>query len=117
MSTGHLNGELVYTVNRNNTNPDARDLAEKLGYRRVSGADLRGPNQADAEQIMLNAVDKGKVGSSGRIATSRIPCGPERPNGRPGQNCGGRIGSGNYPDIRVVGRWGAGVGQLRRADL
>ncbi|MFF2629433.1 polymorphic toxin-type HINT domain-containing protein [Kitasatospora griseola] len=104
VTTGHLDGELVYTVNRSKINPDATDLAESLGYRRVFGVRLKGPNQTDAEQLLLNAVDGGEAGSSGRIATSRVPCGPER------QDCGGRIGSGKYPNIRVVGRWGAGTG-------
>jgi hypothetical protein len=103
VTTGVLDGELVYTVNRGKTNPDARAVAQALGgYRRVFGADLKGPGQTDAEQIMLNAVDKGRVGSSGRIATSRVPCGTRR------QDCGGRIGSGKYPNIRVVGKWGVG---------
>jgi hypothetical protein len=104
VTTAVLDGELVYAVNQGKTNEDARALAESLGYRRVFGARLKGPKQTDAEQILLNAVDRGEVGSSGRMATSRIPCGTRR------QNCGGRIGSGKYPNIRVVGRWGAGTG-------
>ncbi|MFJ4977222.1 polymorphic toxin-type HINT domain-containing protein [Streptomyces coeruleorubidus] len=104
VTTAVLDGELVYATNQNKTNGDARALAESLGYRRVFGARLKGPGQTDAEQILLNAVDRGEVGSSGRMATSRVPCGPRR------QDCGGRIGSGRYPNIRVVGRWGAGTG-------
>ncbi|MFJ6946935.1 Hint domain-containing protein, partial [Streptomyces wuyuanensis] len=98
VTTAELNGELVYAVNRNKTNPEMRALAEQLGYRRVSGRKFTGPNQTDAEQILLNAVDNGAVGSSGRMATSRIPCGPER------QNCRTRIPK--YPGIRLVGRFG-----------
>jgi hypothetical protein len=104
VTTGHLDGELVYTVNRSKINPDATALAESLGYRRVFGVRLKGPEQTDAEQLLLNAVDRGEAGSSGRIATSRVACGPER------QNCAGRIGKAKYQNIRVVGRWGVGTG-------
>ncbi|MFI1188670.1 ricin-type beta-trefoil lectin domain protein [Streptomyces californicus] len=102
--TAELDGELVYAVNRGKTNPDALALAESLGYRRVYGIRFKGPNQTDAEQLLLNAVDMGEAGSSGRVATSRVPCGPQR------QDCGARLGSIKYGSIRVVGKWGAGTG-------
>ncbi|MFF9794286.1 ricin-type beta-trefoil lectin domain protein [Streptomyces bacillaris] len=102
--TAELDGELVYAVNRGKTNPDALALAESLGYRRVYGIRFKGPNQTDAEQLLLNAVDMGEAGSSGRVATSRVPCGPQR------QDCGARLGSTKYGSIRVVGKWGAGTG-------
>ncbi|MFF4658139.1 ricin-type beta-trefoil lectin domain protein [Streptomyces sp. NPDC001381] len=104
VTTAELDGELVYAVNRGKINPDAAALAESLGYRRVYGKRFTGPNQTDAEQILLNAVDMGEVGSTGRMATSRVPCGTRR------QNCGGRIGSALYQTIRVVGKWGVGTG-------
>lgn len=104
VTTAELDGELVYAVNRGKIQPDAAALAESLGYRRVYGKRFTGPKQTDAEQILLNAVDMGEVGSTGRMATSRVPCGERR------QNCGGRIGGAVYQAIRVVGKWGAGVG-------
>lgn len=63
VTTAVLDGELVYAVNQGKTNPEARQLAESLGYRRVFGTRLKGPDQTDAEQILLNAVDRGEVGS------------------------------------------------------
>ena len=94
VTTGELDDQLVYSVNRNKTNPDMRRLAEELKYKRVT-VKLR-PHATDAEQVMLDAVDQGKVGSSGRIATSRPPCDASR------QDCSSRISS--YPDIGLVGR-------------
>lgn len=95
VATGEFGGEYVYTVNRNKTNTAMRALADSLGYTRVSGSKYIGPNQTDAEQVMLNAVDQGRLSDQGRMATSRPPCGPSR------QNCSGRIGE--YPGIDLVG--------------
>jgi hypothetical protein len=100
VATGEFNGELVYTVNKNKTNPLMRELADLLGYTRVSGARFTALQQTDAEQIMLNAIDAGRLPSFGRMATSRIPCGPMRPSGRPGQDCAGRIMT--YPGIELL---------------
>ncbi|MBR7828168.1 RHS repeat protein [Actinospica sp. MGRD01-02] len=100
-------GGLYYTVNNNQTNPDMRDLAKELGYKRIAGAKYKGPNQTDAEQLMLNAVDKGDVPNAGRIATSRVPCQEFRPNNptKKAQNCAARLAS-YLPKIRLVGRYG-----------
>src|SRR5690606_6759481 len=95
VATGEFGGEYVYTVNRNKTNPDMRALADRLGYSRVHGSKYRGSNQTDAEQVMLNAVDQGRLPAQGRMATFRPPCGPER------QDCAGRIA--NYPGIDLIG--------------
>jgi len=81
-----------------------RDLAQELGYKRINGAPFTGEEQTDAEQLMLNAVDKGKVPDTGRIATSRKPCEEFRQNGQPAQNCAARIAT--YTKIRLVGRYG-----------
>ncbi|MBB5136196.1 RHS repeat-associated protein [Thermocatellispora tengchongensis] len=95
VATGEFDGEYVYTVNRNKTNPAMRALAASLGYTRVSGSKYIGPGQTDAEQVMLNAVDQGRLAAQGRMATSRPPCGPSR------QDCAGRIAG--YPGIDLVG--------------
>ncbi|HEX6681375.1 MAG TPA: RHS repeat-associated core domain-containing protein, partial [Candidatus Limnocylindrales bacterium] len=110
VTTGVLDGEMVVTINRSQIHPAATALILSLGYRRVAGKKYMKPGQTDAEQMMLNAVDMGHVGSTGRIATSRVPCGPVRRSGKPAQNCGGRIGTMDYQGIRVVGKWGAGTG-------
>jgi RHS repeat-associated protein len=96
-------GKLFYSVNGSKTNNIMRDLAEKMGYQRISGAEVTGDEQTDAEQLMLNGVDKGKVPDTGRIATSRPPCGEFRNNGKPAQNCAARIA--RYSKIRLVGRY------------
>ena len=100
-------GSQYYTVNSNQTNPDMRALAKELGYTRRAGAKYKGPNQTDAEQLMLNAVDKGDVPNAGRIATSRVPCQEFRPNNptKKAQNCAARLAS-YLPKIRLVGRYG-----------
>ncbi|WP_351229424.1 polymorphic toxin-type HINT domain-containing protein [Streptomyces sp. NPDC002133] len=94
VSTGEFNGELVYTVNRNKTSPAIREMAEKLEYKRIFGRKFTGKDQTDAEQIMMNAVDQGRLPANGRAAPSRPACGPNR------QNCRARIG--NYPDINLI---------------
>ncbi|MFC4906866.1 RHS repeat domain-containing protein [Actinomadura gamaensis] len=94
VAVGELDGELVYTVNRNKTSPQMRDKADELGYRRVNGKRFTGPDQTDAEQVMLNAVDQGALPASGRVAPSRPACGRKR------QDCAGRFE--NYPDIRLI---------------
>lgn len=102
-------GSLHYSVNKGKTYPGMDAHAQTLGYgsgSRVFGKQYLGENQTDAEQVMLNAVDKGRVPDSGRIATSRVPCTEIRPSGKPGQNCSGRIAS--YPNVRLVGRYGSG---------
>ena len=96
-------GGLHYSVNRSKSYPGMDDFAKKLGYTRVSGTKYMATGQTDAEQIMLNAVDKDAVPDAGRIATSRIPCEAFRRNGNPAQNCAGRIAS--YAGIRLVGRF------------
>ncbi|MCG8614460.1 MAG: hypothetical protein MI864_28440 [Pseudomonadales bacterium] len=78
VAVGDFDGELIYTVNKNKTNPDMRELAESLGYERKHGKQFTAENQTDAEQIMLNwAESEGKVGQSksARIAPSRPACG------------------------------------------
>ncbi|EIE99885.1 RHS repeat-associated core domain protein [Saccharomonospora glauca K62] len=98
VATGEFDGRYVYTVNQNLTSPAMREVAAKLGYERISGKKYTGPNQTDAEQIMLNAYDKGDLtlnnGTSGRIAPSRPACGPKR------QDCRGRIAG--YPNITLI---------------
>ncbi|MDA3648849.1 DUF6531 domain-containing protein [Saccharopolyspora indica] len=98
VATGEFDGRYVYTVNRNGTSPAVRETADNLGYERVNGKKYTGPNQTDAEQIMLNAHDKGDLtlnnGTSGRIASSRPACGPAR------QDCRGRIAG--YPNITLI---------------
>ncbi|GAA1555917.1 RHS repeat-associated core domain-containing protein [Streptomyces globosus] len=106
--TAILDGELVYTVNKNRTNPDARKIAESLGYRRITGAKFKTATSNHAEQILLNAVDQNAVGSSGKMAISRRPC--DINGGPKAQFCGARIGNGKYPGIRVVGTSGVGTG-------
>jgi hypothetical protein len=84
VATGQLGGELVYSVSSNGTNSKLRDLAAKLGYRRVYETDITRDVHSDAEQILFNAVDEGDYVGDGIIASSRRACGPER------QNCAGR---------------------------
>ena len=96
-------GKLYYTVNRNKSYPGMDDFAKSLGYTRRFGSKYTGPEQTDAEQIMLNAVDKGDVPNAGRIATSRVPCTEFRNTGKAAQNCAARIAK--YTGIRLVGRF------------
>lgn len=96
-------GSLYYTVNRNKSYPGMDDFAKSLGYTRRFGSKYTAEGQTDAEQIMLNAVDKGHVPNAGRIATSRVPCEEFRNNGNPAQNCAARIAK--YVGIRLVGRF------------
>jgi RHS repeat-associated protein len=97
-------GSLYYSVNRSKTYPGMDDLARGMGYKRINGVKYMGPEQTDAEQIMLNAVDKSAVPDTGRIATSRVPCQAFRNTGKAAQNCAARIAS--YVGIRLVGRFG-----------
>jgi RHS repeat-associated protein len=94
VAVGEFNGQLVYTVSNNRTSPAVRETAERLGYERINGKRYTGPNQTDAEQIMLNAHDQGRVAGAGRIAPSRPACGPIR------QDCRGRIAG--YPNITLI---------------
>jgi hypothetical protein len=76
------------------------DKPGKLGSR-AYGKELTGPEQTDAEQIMLNRLGKD---ADGRIAVSREPCGEFRRDGKtPAQNCAARIAA--HAGIRLVGRW------------
>lgn len=102
-------GRLYYSVNDGRTYPGMEARAKSLGYEpgsRVFRAKYKGPEQTDAEQMMLNAVDKKYVPDTGRIATSRKPCGELRDNGNPAQNCAARIAK--YPWIRLVRRYALG---------
>jgi RHS repeat-associated protein len=96
-------GSLYYSVNGSKSYKGMDDFAKGLGYKRVFGKALEGPEQTDAEQIMLNGVDKKEVPNAGRIATSRPPCGELRNNGKPAQNCASRIK--DYLGIKLVGRY------------
>ena len=97
-------GSLYYSVNSSKSYKGMDDLAKNLGYTRISGKAMEGPEQTDAEQLMLNAVDKKIVPGSGRIATTQIPCGEFRNSGKVAQNCAKRL-SGYVPKIRIVGRY------------
>ncbi|MGH2902594.1 MAG: hypothetical protein ACRDK7_03255 [Solirubrobacteraceae bacterium] len=99
-------GSLSYSVNSSKSYKGMDDFAKSLGYQRVSGKAMEGPAQTDAEQIMLNGVDKGKVPDAGRIATTQKPCEEFRNSGRPAQNCAARIAS--YPGIKLVGTFASG---------
>ncbi|MBS2966072.1 RHS repeat protein [Actinocrinis puniceicyclus] len=96
-------GSLYYSVNGSKSYPGMDETAKNMGYSRVFGTKYMAPEQTDAEQIMLNAVDKKAVPDTGRIATSRVPCQEFRNTGKPAQNCAARIAS--YPRIRLVGRF------------
>lgn len=93
VATGQLGGHLVYSVNQNGTNRAMRDLATRLGYRRVFATDLNSQVDTDAEQILFNAIDEGEEVGDGMIAASRPACGPDR------QDCAGR--SLDYPNIQL----------------
>lgn len=98
VATGEFNGRYVYTMNKNTTAPSVRETATNLGYERINGKKYTADNSTDAEQIMLNAHDKGALpldeGAQGRIAPSRPACGPKR------QDCRGRIAG--YPNITLI---------------
>ncbi|MBR7827565.1 hypothetical protein KDK95_14700 [Actinospica sp. MGRD01-02] len=76
-------GSLYYTVNRSKSYPGMDDVAKSLGHTRRFGTKRTGPEQTDAEQIMLTALDKGFVPNAARITTSRKPCEEFRNNGKP----------------------------------
>ncbi|KRB84893.1 hypothetical protein ASE26_29605 [Duganella sp. Root198D2] len=98
VATGEFDGELVYSVSNNRTSKAMRDKADELGYTRIFGKENTGPNQTDAEQILLNwAENNGKIGleKAARIAPSRPACGPGR------QDCGGRIDA--TPGVTLIG--------------
>jgi hypothetical protein len=56
--------------------------------------------ETDAEQIMLNGMDSGRIPDVGRLATSRPACDDIRPNGKPGQNCRDRVAK--YPIVKLI---------------
>ncbi|MCL2552764.1 MAG: DUF6531 domain-containing protein [Actinomycetia bacterium] len=93
-------GNLYYTVNNNKTSKAQRKLAESLGYERINGKYYTSPMETDAEQIMLNAMDAGRIPDAGRLATSRPACDDIRPSGVPGQNCRDRIA--HYPNVTLI---------------
>jgi hypothetical protein len=77
----------VFAVSNNRYNSGIVRVAERLGYRRVPNV-FAGPNQTDAEQIILNYAEEVAVLSPDvktPLAPSRKPCGPKR------QNCLQRI--------------------------
>jgi hypothetical protein len=100
-------GSLHYSVNSSKSYKGMDDFAKNLGYKRVSGKAMEGPEQTDAEQIMLNGVDKKIVPDGGRIATTQVPCGEFRNSGKVAQNCAKRL-AGYVPKIRLVGRYASG---------
>src|SRR5690606_4717829 len=97
--TAHIGGKKYYAVSRNRTNAEMRRVAESLGYERISGARFLSwlPRRWHAEHILLNALDRGRISGTGRIAPSRPACSP----GRAGyQGCAVRIS--RYPGIRLI---------------
>ncbi|MEU5871146.1 hypothetical protein AB0A73_06230 [Glycomyces sp. NPDC047369] len=90
VATGEFNGELVYTVNGNGTSREMQQIAEDLGYTRIFGKPFTGPGQTHAEQIMLNALEQGRLSPPGAIAPSREYC-DNNPNSNTPQNCGDRV--------------------------
>ncbi|MFI6951818.1 polymorphic toxin-type HINT domain-containing protein, partial [Streptomyces sp. NPDC050422] len=94
VATGAFNGRKVYSVNNNKTTKAMRDLADDMGYERISGIEHTDPGiRTDAEQILFNAVDDGTLANRGVVASSRPACGPSR------QNCAARAG--DYPHITL----------------
>jgi hypothetical protein len=100
-------GRLYYSVNSSKSYKGMDDFAKSLGYERISGKAMEGPGQTDAEQLMLNGVDKGRVPDTGRIATTQVPCPEFRNSGKVAQNCAKRL-AGYAPKIRIVGRYASG---------
>lgn len=104
VATGEFDGRYVYTVNKNQTNPEMERVATNLGYDRITGDGPVKPGETHAEQIMLNAKDNGQLplqqDQKGRMAVGRAPCQEKRRNGKPGENCAARIAK--YTDITLI---------------
>ena len=100
MATAEIGGKKYYSVSSNRTNPAMRELAESLGYERISGKRFTSllPKQRHAEHILLNALKRGEIKGSGRMSPSRQPC---VPGTKSYEGCAARVAS--TPGIRIVG--------------
>ncbi|GAA0456326.1 ricin-type beta-trefoil lectin domain protein [Actinoplanes campanulatus] len=98
--TAMIGNKKYYAVSSNKSSKAMRDLAEKLGYERISGKQFLGidPRQTHAEHIIMNAHDQGRITGYGRMAPSRQPC---RPNTKSYQACAVRAAA--HSSIRLVG--------------
>jgi hypothetical protein len=95
-------GRLYYTVSGNSTHDTVRERAEELGYRRLSGGAIKGPDQHHAEQLAKNAFDTGVMEPPVRVAPSRQPCDDLRPPDDPkNQKC--RETLAGVSDLNLVG--------------